>query len=93
MGEVKQIDIKNRSYYFYNDIINLENVNARLLKIDKKTLKGINIYYIGYITKRKTDDCQNIYSMNPLYMRMDTLNKKMEINIWFLTLLMKIKSY
>ena len=40
MGEVKQIDIKNRSYYFYNDIINLENVNARLLKIDKKHLKA-----------------------------------------------------
>ena len=44
MGEVKQINIKNRSYYFYSDIIDLENFDARLLKIDKKSFKGINIY-------------------------------------------------
>ena len=78
MGEVKQIDNKNRSYYFYNDIINLENVNARLLKIDKKTFKGINIYYIGYITKIKIDYCQNTYSVNPLYLRVDHANGYIE---------------
>ena len=78
MGEVKQIDNKNRSYYFYNDIINLENVNARLLKIDKKTFKGINIYYIGYITKIKIDYCQNTYSVNPLYLRIDHANGYIE---------------
>ena len=53
MGEVKQINIKYRSYYFYNDIIDLKNVDARLLKIDKKLYKDIDIYYIGYITKKK----------------------------------------
>ena len=37
MGVVKQIDIKNRTYYFYNDIIDLKNFDARLLKIDKKS--------------------------------------------------------
>ena len=47
------INIKNRSYYFYNDIINLKTFDARLLKIDKKSFKGIDIYYIGYITKKK----------------------------------------
>ena len=78
MGEVKQIANKNRSYYFYNDIINLENVNARLLKIDKKTFKGINIYYIGYITKIKIDYCQNTYSVNPLYLRIDHANGYIE---------------
>ena len=78
MGEVKQIDNKNRSYYFYNDIINLENVNERLLKIDKKTFKGINIYYIGYITKIKIDYCQNTYSVNPLYLRIDHANGYIE---------------
>ena len=36
MDTTKQINIKNRTYYFYNDIIDLENFNARLLKIDKK---------------------------------------------------------
>ena len=48
MGEeVKQIKIKNRTYYFYNDMINLEKFDSTLWKIDKKHYKGINIYYIG----------------------------------------------
>ena len=37
MGVVKQIDIKNRTYYFYNDIIDLKNFDKRLLKIDEKS--------------------------------------------------------
>ena len=53
MGVVKQIDIKNRFFYFYNDIIDLKNFDARLLKTDKKSYKNIDIYYIGYITPRK----------------------------------------
>ena len=44
MGEVKQINITNGSYYFYNEIIDLENFAARLLKIDKKSFKAIDIY-------------------------------------------------
>ena len=60
MGEVKQIEIENRTYYFYNNIIILKNFESNLLKIDKKHYKGINIYYIGYITIKKIDDCENI---------------------------------
>ena len=71
MGEVKQINIKNRTYYFYNDIIDLKNFDARLLKIDKKSYKNIDIYYIGYITIKKIDDCENINSVNPLYLLID----------------------
>ena len=71
MGVVKQINIKGRTYYFYNDIINIKNFDARLLKIDKKSRKDIGIYNIGYITKKKTDDCQSIYSVNPLYSFID----------------------
>ena len=56
MGEVKQINIKNRTYHFYNDIINLKKFEPKLLKIDKKHYKGINMYYIGYITIKKIDD-------------------------------------
>ena len=41
MGEVKQIDIKNRTYYFYNDIIDIKNSDAWLLKIDKKHTKTL----------------------------------------------------
>ena len=50
---VKEIDIKNRTYYFYNDMINLKHLNARLLKSDRKSYKNIGIYNIGYITNKK----------------------------------------
>ena len=42
-----------------------------MLKIDKKHYEGIGIYYIGYITIKKVDDCKNIYSVNPLYLLID----------------------
>ena len=67
MGVVKQIDIKNRTYYFYNDMINIKKFDSNLLKIDKKSYKDIGIYNIGYITIKKIDDYENIYSVNPLY--------------------------
>ena len=78
MGTIKQIDIKNRTHYFYNDIIDLKDFDARLLKIDKKSYKNIGIYNIGYITLRKIDDCESIYSVNPLYLRVDHVNGYIE---------------
>ena len=50
MGTVKQINIENRTYYFYNDIINLNYFESKLLKIDNKSYKNIGIYNVGYIT-------------------------------------------
>ena len=44
------MNIKNESYCFYDDMINIKNFNSNLLKIDKKPYKDFNIYYIGYIT-------------------------------------------
>ena len=49
-GKSQTKDIKNRTYYFYNDISNIEELNSSLLKIDKKSYKDDGIYYIGYIT-------------------------------------------
>ena len=85
MGEVKQINIKNRTYYFYNDIIDLKHhFEPNLVKIDKKSYKNIDIYYIGYITIKKIDDYESIYSVNPLYLHIDHasgyIEEKMEIN-------------
>ena len=74
MEKVKQIEIKNRTYYFYNDMINLKNFDSNLLKIDKKHYKGINIYYIGYITIKKIDNCENIRSVNPLHLLLNHAN-------------------
>ena len=65
---VKNIDIKNQMYYFFNDMINIKDVDSNLLKIDKKLYKNIGIYYIGYITIKKNDDYENIYSVNPLHL-------------------------
>ena len=68
---VKQPNIKNRTYYFYNDLINLEKFNPSLLKLDKKSSKDINIYYIGYVTKKSE---YNINSVNPLYLLIKKLD-------------------
>ena len=78
MGKIKQINIKNRNFYFLRDF------DARLLKIDKKDYKQIDIYYIGYVAIKKIDNCKNTNSVNPLYLMIDemkslvTLNKKIK---------------
>ena len=71
MGEIKQISIINQTYYFCNDIINLKDFDPNLLKIDRKSYKNIDIYYIGYITIKKIDDYESIYSVSPLYLRIN----------------------
>ena len=68
MGKVKKLNIKNQTYYFINDIIDVRNFQSNLLKIDKKPYKDIEIYYIGYITIKKISDYENIHSVNPLYL-------------------------
>ena len=60
MREVKQINIKNPTCYFFNDMINIRNFEPNLLKIDKKSYRNIDIYNTGYITIKKIDDCKNI---------------------------------
>ena len=80
MRVVKQIDIKNRTYYFYNDVIDLKNFDARLLQTNKKSYKNIYIHYIGYIRILKIDDYESIYSVNPLYLRIDHGNGYIEEN-------------
>ena len=64
---VKQLHIKNRTYYFYNDLINALNFEIINLKLDKKIWKDIDIYYIGYVDKNKPEDWR-VKSVNPLYL-------------------------
>ena len=80
MGNLKQINIRNRTYYFYINIIDIEEFNLSLLKIDKKSYKDIDIYYIGYITIKKIGGCENIYSVNPLYLIIGEVDGHMEWN-------------
>ena len=63
----KQLNIKNRTYYFYNDLINALNFKLINLKLDKKTRKDIDIYYIGYVDKNKPEDWR-VKSVNHLHL-------------------------
>ena len=71
MGSIKEINIKERTYYFYNDIIDLKTFDSKNLKLDKKTYKNLDIYNIGYVTFKRIGDCYDVNSVNPLYSRID----------------------
>ena len=49
---IRQLNIEGRTYYFYNDLINIKNFNSNNLKLDKKSVLGNDFYYIGYIIKK-----------------------------------------
>ena len=66
MGNIKEANIKNQTYYFFNDMINITNFDPNLLKINKKSYENIYIYYIGNIIM-KDSDYVKIYNVNPLY--------------------------
>ena len=59
-------------------MINIKIFDPILLKIDKKSYKDIGIYNIGYITIKKIDECENIYSVNPLYLFVNHANGYIE---------------
>ena len=71
MVVTKQTNIKNRTYYFYNDLINIKDFDPRLLKIDKKELMNFGIYYIGYVDKKPH---WNVNSVNPLYLMINRID-------------------
>ena len=76
-------------------MINLKTFQSKLLKIDRKSYKDISIYNIGYITIKKIDDCEHIYSVNPLYLIIAHANEYIEekgVNK-YLIFASKIKSY
>ena len=72
MGKIREINTKNQNY-FYNDKIDLKNLDAKLLKIDKKDYKDIGIYCIGYVSVKKIDNCNNINIVNPLYLMVNEM--------------------
>ena len=53
-NKTKDIDTKIRTYYFFDDIINIKNFDPNNIKIDEKSCKDILIYYIGYMTIRNS---------------------------------------
>ena len=80
MGGRKQKNIKNRTDYFSNDQIGLQDVDARLLKIDKKDYNKIEIYYNGYVTIGKFANYDSINKVNPLYLMINEMIGHFERN-------------
>ena len=78
METIKQMNIKNRTYYFYNDIINLDEFDESKIKVDKKDFNDIDIYYLGYERENKILECNVINSVNPLYLRIRNMNGQFE---------------
>ena len=72
MGETEQINIKNRTYWFYNDQNNLKILMQVCSKLTKN-YKEIDVNYIGYVTFKEIADCNNINSVNPLYLMIDKM--------------------
>ena len=73
MGRTRQINIKNRTYYFYNNQTNLKDFDASLLKVEKKDYSEMDIYYMGYVTFKKIGNCNNINSVNSLYLMINEM--------------------
>ena len=80
MGNIKQSNIKNCTYYFLNDMININNFDLSFLKIGKKSYKNIGIYYIGYTPIKRISDYENINSVNPLYLIIGEVDGYIEEN-------------
>ena len=71
----KQLNIKNRTYYFYNDLINILGFEANNLKLGRKTSMELGIYYICYFDKKPE---WNVNSANPLYLMINRIDRFIE---------------
>ena len=68
-GRNKQINTKNQTYYFYNDILDLDEFDGSKTKVGRKNFNDIGIYYLGFEYKKKITECNETNSVNPLYLR------------------------
>ena len=86
---IKQLNIKNRTYHFYNDIINLDEFDEIRIRVDKKNFNDIDIYYLGYENKKKISECNVLNSVNPLYLKITDMKgqfKKGKDDAWYLVI-------
>ena len=89
MGITEEINIKNRTYYYYNDIIDLDKFNKSKIKVDKKDFNSIDIYYLGYEYKKKITECNIIRSVNSFYLRIVDIKAQFEKgkdDAWYLVI-------
>ena len=71
--KIKDIDMKNHTYYFFNDIIDTKNFDPNNIKTDGKSHKNILIYHVGYV-RIKDSKYVKINSVNPLYLIFHKVN-------------------
>ena len=64
MKSIKEANIKNRTNYFFSDMIHIKNFDSNLIKMNKKSYKKIHIYYIGYVTMKIIGDYESIDSVD-----------------------------
>ena len=90
----KEIDLKNRTYYFFDDMVNIKNFDLTKIAIDEKSNKKVLIYYIGHLTvKNLSFDKTN--TVNPLYLIIDKINgyiRESNQNKYLPLVLMKTKT-
>ena len=85
MEATKEINIKNQTYYFYNDIINLDEFDVSKIKVDKKDFNDI----LAMCIKKKISECNVINSVNPLYLRIVDIKGQFEKgkdDAWYLVI-------
>ena len=75
MRNIKEINIKNLTYYFFNDMMNIRDFDSSWLKIDKKLYNNIRIYNIGYITIKKVDDYENIHNQRSIKRSIEKIHR------------------
>ena len=73
---IKSLKIKNQSYYYWYDIIFINNFDIKFLKIAKRESRiGVDIYYIVYVVNKLEYD---INSVKPLYLSVKSLLRSVE---------------
>ena len=77
MNSVKEIDIENRRYYFFDDMINIKNLDLNKIKLHEKSYKNILIYHIRYVTV-KGFSYATTSNVNPLYLIINEINVYIE---------------
>ena len=70
-NKIKDINIKNHVYCFFDDIININNFDPNKIKIDENSYKNIFIYFITYVTIKDLKYIKinkTLYILKPLYL-------------------------
>ena len=86
---MQHINRRIKTYYFYNDIIDLDEFDESKIKVDKKDFNHIDIYYLGYEHKKKISECDVINSVNPLHLRIVDMKGQFEKgkdDAWYLVI-------